>query len=358
MNSHRTILVTGGAGYIGSHSCLVLLEAGYEVVVLDNLSNSSAESLTRVQALAGKPLHFIEGDVRDPQLLRDIFARHNITAVVHFAGLKAVGESVEKPLDYFSVNVAGTIALCQAMQTAGVFTLVFSSSCTVYGDPQYVPIPEHHPTGNTANPYGRSKHMVEQVLQDLAASNNQWKIALLRYFNPVGAHASGQIGEDPRGIPNNLVPYICQVAVGRHQYLRVFGNDYPTHDGTGIRDYIHVVDVAEGHAAALKAIERENFTGLEAYNLGTGQGYSVFDVVKAFEAASGQTVPYKVLPRRAGDVPQTYADATKAKTQLHWAAQRTLTTMMQDAWHWQFMNPCGYEDPTLSRVVHSPQLEL
>ena len=342
VNRRRIILVTGGAGYIGSHSCLVLLEAGYEVVVLDNLSNSSAESLTRVQALAGKPLHFIEGDVRDPLVLRDIFARHNITAVVHFAGLKAVGESVEKPLYYFSVNVAGTIALCQAMQAAGVCTLVFSSSCTVYGEPQYVPIPEHHPTGNTANPYGRSKHMVEQVLQDLAASNSQWKIAVLRYFNPVGAHASGKIGEDPRGIPNNLVPYICQVAVGRHQFLRVFGNDYPTHDGTGIRDYIHVMDVAEGHAAALQTLQHEKFTGLEAYNLGTGQGSSVLDVVKAFEAASGQTIPYEVLPRRVGDIPQTYADVTKAKTQLNWTAQRKLNNMMQDAWHWQCHNPQGY----------------
>ena len=353
MNCHQVILVTGGAGYIGSHTCLVLLQAGYRVVVLDNLSNSSAESLKRVQALAGKPLRFIEGDVRDPQLLCDIFTRHNITAVVHFAGLKAVGESVEKPIDYFSVNVAGTIALCQAMQAAGVFTLVFSSSCTVYGDPQNLPIPEHHPTGNTTNPYGRSKHMVEQVLQDLAASNNQWKIALLRYFNPVGAHASGQIGEDPRGIPNNLVPYICQVAVGRYQYLQVFGNDYPTHDGTGIRDYIHVVDLAEGHAAALKTLENEKFTGPEAYNLGTGQGYSVLDVVKAFEAVSGQTIPYEVLPRRAGDIPQTYADATKAKTQLKWTAQRKLNTMMQDAWHWQSKNPAGYQQQPTSEETSS-----
>jgi UDP-glucose 4-epimerase len=344
VNCHR-ILVTGGAGYIGSHTCLSLLQAGYEVVVLDNLCNSSPESLKRVQALAGKPLHFIEGDVRDPQVLRDIFARHNISAVMHFAGLKAVGESVEKPLEYFSVNVAGTIALCQAMQDAKVFTLVFSSSCTVYGDPQYVPIPEHHPTGNTANPYGRSKHMVEQLLQDLAASNKQWKVALLRYFNPVGAHESGQIGEDPRGIPNNLVPYTCQVAVGRYAYLRVFGNDYPTHDGTGVRDYIHVVDVAEGHVAALVALSRPASSGLHAWNLGTGLGYSVLDVVQAFELASGQRVVYRIMPRRSGDIAQTYADPAKAESQLGWTAKRDLQAMMRDAWHWQSNNPEGYQQP-------------
>jgi len=292
------------------------LQAGYEVVVLDNLCNSSPESLKRVQALAGKPLLFIEGDVRDPQVLRNIFARHSITAVMHFAGLKAVGESVEKPLDYFSVNVAGTIALCQAMQNAEVFTLVFSSSCTVYGDPQYVPIPEYHPTGNTANPYGRSKHMVEQVLQDLAASNNQWKVALLRYFNPVGAHASGQIGED-----------------------------YPTHDGTGVRDYIHVVDVAEGHVAALAALARPEFSGLHAWNLGTGLGYSVLDVVQAFELASGQRVVYRIMPRRPGDIAQTYADPAKAESQLGWAAKRDLQAMMRDAWHWQSNSPAGYQQP-------------
>jgi UDP-glucose 4-epimerase len=321
VNCHR-ILVTGGAGYIGSHTCLALLQAGYEVVVLDNLCNSSPESLKRVQALAAKPLHFIEGDVRDPQVLRTIFTRHSITAVMHFAGLKAVGESVEKPLEYFSVNVAGTIALCQAMQAAEVFTLVFSSSCTVYGDPQYVPIPEHHPTGNTANPYGRSKHMVEQVLQDLAASNKPWKVGLLRYFNPVGAHASGQIGED-----------------------------YPTHDGTGVRDYIHVVDVAEGHVAALVALARPEFSGLHAWNLGTGLGYSVLDVVQAFELASGQRVVYRIMPRRPGDIAQTYADPAKAKSQLGWTAKRDLQAMMRDAWRWQSNNPAGYQQPTPVEAV-------
>jgi UDP-glucose 4-epimerase len=325
--------------------------------VLDNLCNSSPESLKRVQSLAGKPLHFIEGDVRDPQVLRNIFARHNITAVMQFAGLKAVGESVEKPLDYFSVNVAGTIALCYAMQAAKLFTLVFSSSCTVYGDPQYVSIPEHHPTGNTANPYSRSKHIVEQVLQDLTASNNQWKVALLRYLNPVGAHASGQIGEDPRGIPNNLVPHTCQVAVGRHEYLRVFGNDYPTHDCAGVRDYIHVVDVAEGHVAALVALTRPEFAGLNARNLGTGLGCSVLDVVQAFELATGQRLAYRIRPRRPGDITQAYADPAKAKSQLAWTAKRDLQAMMRDAWRWQSMNPYGYGEPILSRVAHSLNVE-
>ena len=345
MNVQR-VLVTGGAGYIGSHTCLALLQAGFGVVVLDNLCNSSPESLRRVQILAGEPLHFIEGDVRDQRVLRDIFARYRITAVMHFAGLKALGESVEKPLEYFSVNVAGTISLCQAMQAANALTLVFSSSATVYGDPQYVPIPEHHPTGNTSNPYGRSKYMVEKLLQDLAASNNQWKVALLRYFNPVGAHESGQIGEGPRGIPNNLVPYICQVAVGRQEYLTVFGNDYPTHDGTRVRDYIHVEDLAEGHAAALAALGRPELSGIIAWNLGTGVGYSVLDVVQSFELARGQQVPYRILPRRPGDIAQTYADPAKAKSELGWIAKRDLQAMMRDAWRWQSSNPEGYQQPT------------
>ncbi len=353
MSTAKKILVTGGAGYIGSHTCLVLLQAGYEVVVLDNLCNSSAESLIRVQALAAKPLTFVEGDVRDPQALKNMFASHEFWAVVHFAGLKAVSESTENPLEYFSVNVAGTIALCQAMQAAGVFTLVFSSSCTVYGDPLYTPIREDHPTGNTANPYGRSKHMAEQALQDLTLSHPFWKIALLRYFNPVGAHESGQIGEDPRGIPNNLVPYICQVAVGRHDYLRVFGNDYLTKDGTGVRDYIHVVDVAEGHAAALHWLVRHEFSGLNAWNLGTGHGNSVLDVIQAFELESGQPIPHRIMPRRPGDVAQTYADPAKAKSQLGWTAKRDLQAMMRDAWRWQSINPCGYETATVARAAHA-----
>ena len=343
--NRQTVLVTGGAGYIGSHACLALMQVGLDVVVLDNLSNSSAESLRRVQVLSGKPLVFMQGDIRDTHVLQEIFASHRISAVVHFAGLKAVGESVEKPLDYYSNNVGGTIALCEAMQQAGVFTLVFSSSCTIYGSPLQVPISENHPTGNTANPYGRSKHVVEKLLQDISAANPQWNIALLRYFNPVGAHESGQIGEDPRGIPNNLLPYICQVAVGRRDYLQVFGNDYPTTDGTGIRDYIHVMDLAEGHVAALKALASEKGKGLHAWNLGTGIGFSVLDVVHAFEAASGKNVPYKIMPRRPGDISKTYADPTKAQAELGWMANRNLHQMMRDAWRWQSQNPQGYATP-------------
>jgi UDP-glucose 4-epimerase len=290
--------------------------------------------------------------MRHPSL-KKIFASHEFGAVMHFAGLKAVGESTEKPLEYFSVNVSGTIALCQAMQAAEVFTLVFSSSCTVYGDPLYVPIREGHPTGNTANPYGLSKHIVEQVLRELSASNNLWKIALLRDFNPVGAHESGQIGEDPRGIPNNLVPYTCQVAVGRHEYLRVFGNDYPTHDGTRVRDYIHVVDVAEGHVAALVALARPEFVGFHAWNLGTGLGYSVLDVMQAFDLASGQRVAYRIMPRRPGDIAQTYADLAKAESQLGWTAKPDLQAMTRDAWRWQSMNSCGYGEPLISRAARS-----
>lgn len=343
MSTAKTILVTGGAGYIGSHACLVLLQAGYDLVVVDNLCNSSSESLRRVEGLAGKPLLFIEEDVRDFQALKKIFADHEFSAVIHFAGLKAVGESVERPLEYYSVNLAGTLALCQAMETAGVFTLVFSSSCTVYGDPIYVPICEDHPTGNTTNPYGSSKYLSEKLLQDLAEANRLWKIALLRYFNPVGAHESGQIGEDPKGIPNNLVPYICQVAVNRCDYLRVFGGDYPTPDGTGVRDYIHVMDVAEGHAAALRALESTEFVGAHAWNLGTGLGYSVLDVVRAFEAVSAQEIPYRIMPRRPGDIAQTYADPTKARNQLSWVAKRDLRSMMNDSWVWQSMNLLGYD---------------
>jgi len=336
----RTILVTGGAGYIGSHTTLALLQAGFRVVVLDNLCNASAESLKRVAQLAGREPVFVQGDIRDRALLDQLLAQHPVQAVMHFAGLKAVGESVAQPLRYYDNNVGGTINLCQAMAAAGVFTLVFSSSATVYGDPATVPITEDQPVGQTTNPYGRSKFMVEQVLGDLAASDARWRGALLRYFNPVGAHESGLMGEDPNGIPNNLLPYITQVAVGKLPELAVFGNDYPTPDGTGVRDYIHVVDLAEGHLCALKALQTR--TGAHVWNLGTGQGYSVLEMVRAFEAASGRPIPYRIAPRRPGDIATCYADPTKAKQELGWQAQRGLPEMMRDAWRWQSMNPNGY----------------
>ncbi len=339
------VLVTGGAGFIGSHTCISLLLAGHDVVVLDNLSNSSSESLRRVQALAGRQLSFVPGDVRDMQTLREIFRKYRISAVIHLAGLKAVGESVELPLRYYSNNVSGTVCLCEAMETAGVYLLVFSSSCTVYGNPVNVPVSEDHPTGDTTNPYGRSKYIVERMLQDLCAANPRWDIALLRYFNPVGAHPSGQIGEDPRGVPNNLLPYICQVAVGRRERLQVFGNDYETKDGTGVRDYVHVMDLAEGHLAALNSFSLGNSKGFCAWNLGTGVGYSVMEVIKAFEIASGKSVPVKFVPRRPGDTASVYADPAKAKADLSWAATRDLNTMIRDAWHWQQKNPEGYNSP-------------
>lgn len=334
------LLVTGGAGYIGSHTTLSLLQAGFEVVVLDNLCNSSAESLRRVAQLAGRSPVFVEGDIRDRILLDKLLAQHPVQAVLHFAGLKAVGDSVDHPLRYYDNNVGGTVTLCQAMVEAGVFTLVFSSSATVYGDPATVPITEDQPTGNTTNPYGRSKFMVEQLLGDLAASDPRWRVALLRYFNPVGAHESGQIGEDPHGIPNNLLPYITQVAMGKLPELAVFGNDYPTIDGTGVRDFIHVVDLAQGHLAALKALQTR--TGTNVWNLGTGQGYSVLQIVQAFEAASGKSIPYRIVLRRPGDIAACYADPVKATTELGWSANRDLFTMMSDAWRWQKMNPDGY----------------
>ena len=338
-----SVLVTGGAGYIGSHTTLALLQAGFDVVVLDNLCNASAESLRRVSQLAGRAPVFVEGDVRDRDLLDKLLAKHTVQAVLHFAGLKAVGESVSQPLRYYDNNVGGTVTLCQAMAAVGVFTLVFSSSATVYGDPAIVPITEEQPVGSTANPYGRSKYMVEQVLGDLATSDPRWRVALLRYFNPVGAHESGQIGEDPHGIPNNLLPYITQVAVGRLPELAVFGNDYPTVDGTGVRDYIHVVDLAEGHLAALAALNAPHTRpGIHVWNLGTGQGYSVLQMVQAFQAASSRPVPYRLAPRRPGDIATCYADPTKAATELGWTAKRDLNTMMRDAWRWQSQNPDGY----------------
>lgn len=335
-----TILVTGGAGYIGSHTLVELLNTGQQVLVLDNLSNASVASLARVAEITGKQPEFIEGDIRDAALLDRLFAEHSIDSVVHFAGLKAVGESVEQPLRYYDNNVNGTLVLVNAMQKAGVFKLVFSSSATVYGEPQQMPITEQFAVGGTTNPYGTSKLMVEQILQDVAKSDERWSIALLRYFNPVGAHDSGLIGEDPNGIPNNLLPYISQVAVGRLKQLSVFGDDYPTPDGTGVRDYIHVVDLALGHLKALQRIEQH--AGVSIYNLGTGHGYSVLDMVKAFEQASGQAVPFNISPRRAGDIAECWADPAKALAELGWKAERGLEQMMVDAWRWQSQNPEGF----------------
>jgi UDP-glucose 4-epimerase len=335
-----TLLVTGGAGYIGSHTTLALLQAGHSVLVLDNLSNSSAESLRRVAHLAGREPLFVQGDIRDRALLDQVFAAHSIHAVLHFAGLKAVGESVREPARYYENNVAGSLNLCQAMASAGVFTLVFSSSATVYGDPATVPIREDHPQGLPTNPYGRSKRMVEQVLTDLGVSDARWRIAVLRYFNPVGAHESGLIGEDPNGIPNNLLPYIAQVAIGRLAALSVFGDDYPTPDGTGIRDYIHVMDLADGHLKALAALSDR--AGCHTWNLGTGRGYSVLEMIRAFEAASGRPIPYRITARRSGDIARCYAAPDKAGRELHWRATRGLDQMMADTWRWQSLNPDGY----------------
>ena len=334
------ILVTGGAGYIGSHTCLELLKAGYEVIVVDNLSNSKEESLRRVQELAGKSLEFHKVDLLDQAGLERVFAGSEIEAVVHFAGLKAPGESVSIPLCYYQNNITGSLILCEVMQAHQVKNLVFSSSATVYGDPNTVPVKEDFPLSAT-NPYGRSKLMIEDILRDLYSSDPGWNIALLRYFNPVGAHPSGQIGEDPNGIPNNLIPYIAQVAVGKLARLPVYGNDYPTPDGTGIRDYLHVVDLAIGH---LKAIEKlKTNPGAVAYNLGTGQGYSVLEMVAAFERACGKKIPYEIVGRRPGDVAISYADPSKAGEELGWEAVRDIDAMCADTWRWQSHNPNGYE---------------
>ncbi|MEQ3511980.1 UDP-glucose 4-epimerase GalE [Pseudoalteromonas sp. BZB3] len=334
------ILVTGGAGYIGSHTVLELLNQGDEVIVVDNLSNSSSESLKRVAEITGKEVSFYQGDILDKAFLDSVFVQHSIEQVIHFAGLKAVGESVQKPIEYYQNNVQGTLSLLDAMRDAGVFKLVFSSSATVYGDPASLPIREDFPVGGTTNPYGTSKLMVEMVLQDVAKSDPRWAFAILRYFNPVGAHKSGRIGEDPNGIPNNLLPYISQVAVGKLAQLGVFGDDYDTKDGTGVRDYIHVVDLAIGHLKALNKINAE--AGAHIYNLGTGNGYSVFEMVTAFEKAANKPVPYEVKARRPGDIAACYAAPEKALNELGWQADRGIDEMMEDTWRWQSNNPNGY----------------
>lgn len=335
------VLVTGGAGYIGSHTCVELLDAGHNIIVVDNLYNSKEEALERVKELTGKTLTFHKVDLLDREALDDVFKSHSIDSVIHFAGLKAVGESVSIPLRYYHNNITGTVILCEFMAKYNIKKIVFSSSATVYGDPHKVPITEDFPLSAT-NPYGRTKLMIEEILGDLYVSDNAWDISILRYFNPVGAHPSGRIGEDPNGIPNNLLPYISQVAVGKLQKLSVYGNDYPTHDGTGVRDYIHVVDLAIGHLRALEVLDGHH--GVKAYNLGTGKGYSVLDVVKAFEKASGKPVPYKIVGRRPGDIASCYADPAMAERELGWAAKRNLDDMCKDTWNWQSKNPNGYED--------------
>lgn len=339
MNKH--ILVTGGTGFIGSHTVVELLENNYKVTIIDNLSNSKKEALRRIETITGKSVDFYKTDLLNEKALSKLFRENSFSAVIHFAGLKAVGESVKKPLLYFENNVAGTINLCKVMQEEGVKTMVFSSSATVYGDPGESPIPETSPL-SAVNPYGRTKLMIEEILGDLHRSDPDWSISLLRYFNPVGAHKSGMIGEDPNGIPNNLMPYITQVAVGKRSRLNVFGGDYDTHDGTGIRDYIHVVDLARGHLKALDALV--GHPGINAYNLGTGSGSSVLDVVKAFERANDVSIPFQIVERRPGDAAVCYADPTKAAENLHWKTEFTLEDMCRDAWNWQQTNPDGYPD--------------
>jgi UDP-glucose 4-epimerase len=339
------VLVTGGAGYIGSHACVELLNAGYEVVVVDNLSNSKPESLKRVREITGRDINFYEVDLLDRQGVNTVFSENPIDAVIHFAGLKAVGESVAIPLHYYHNNITGTLILCEAMKSHGVKRMVFSSSATVYGVPDKVPISEDFPLGAT-NPYGRTKLMIEEILRDLHVSDNGWSIALLRYFNPIGAHPSGRIGEDPNGTPNNLIPYIAQVAVGKLKQLKVYGYNYPTADGTGVRDYIHVADLAAGHLKALEKVMSE--AGVDAYNLGTGRGYSVLEMVNAFEKVSGRTIPYALAERRAGDVAACFANPAKAQNELHWSAERGIEEMCADTWRWQSNNPNGYDAQDLS----------
>lgn len=331
------VLITGGAGYIGSHTCVELLKEGFEVLVFDNFSNSSSESLKRVEKITGKEVPFIQGDIRDETALTS--ALHGCDAVIHFAGLKAVGESVERPLDYYDVNVYGTLCLLHTMQKLQIKKFVFSSSATVYGNPEFLPFTENHPL-RTTNPYGQTKLVIEEMLRDLYVSDSTWEIMILRYFNPVGAHESGLIGEDPQGIPNNLMPYIAQVAVGRREQVNVFGNDYPTRDGTGVRDYIHVVDLALGHIKALQALSNPQCT---AINLGAGKGYSVLEVIAAFSKASGKDIAYKIQPRRTGDIAEFYSDSTLAKELLNWTTKRDLDTICKDMWNFQIQNPKGYE---------------
>ena len=336
------ILVTGGAGYIGSHTVVELQNAGYDVVVLDNLSNASEKALDRVSKITGKPVKFYKADILDRDALNDIFDKETIESCIHFAGLKAVGESVVKPWEYYENNIAGTLTLSDVMRKHNVKNIIFSSSATVYGDPAQIPITEECPKGQCTNPYGWTKSMLEQVLTDIQKADPEWNVMLLRYFNPIGAHKSGTIGENPNGIPNNLMPYITQVAVGKLMELGVFGNDYDTPDGTGVRDYIHVVDLAKGHVKALKKIE-EN-PGLAIYNLGTGKGYSVLDIVKNFEAVTGVKIPYVIKPRRAGDIATCYCDASKAEKELDWKAENGIREMCEDSWRWQSNNPQGYEE--------------
>ena len=336
------VLVTGGAGFIGSHTVVELQNAGYDVVVIDNLANSSEKSLERVEAITGKKVPFYKVDILDREGLNEVFEKEQIDSCIHFAGLKAVGESVQKPWEYYQNNIAGTLTLVDVMRQHGVKNIIFSSSATVYGDPVQIPITEQCPKGQCTNPYGWTKSMLEQILSDIQKADNEWNVILLRYFNPIGAHKSGTIGENPNGVPNNLMPYITQVAVGKLKELGVFGNDYDTHDGTGVRDYIHVVDLALGHVKALKKIE-EN-AGLKIYNLGTGQGYSVLDIVKNFEAANDITIPYSIKDRRPGDIATCYADASLAREELGWEAQYGIKEMCEDSWRWQSSNPNGYDD--------------
>lgn len=334
------ILVTGGCGYIGSHTCVQLIAAGHTPIIVDNLVNSKPEVLNRITALTGHRCAFYENDVQDTAALNTIFQENKIDAVIHFAGLKAVGESVAKPLEYYQNNIGSTLSLLRAMRTANVNTLIFSSSATVYGDPEHVPLSETAPTGGTTNPYGTSKYMIERILTDFQQANEQWSITLLRYFNPVGAHPSGTMGEDPQGIPNNLMPFIAQVAVGRRPEVVVFGDDYPTPDGSGVRDYIHVMDLADGHLAALNNMGEQ--AGLHIFNLGTGQGTSVLEMIAAFSRACGRQLPYRIAPRRPGDIAECWTTTTKASQQLGWQAQRTIDDMTQDTWRWQQQNPRGY----------------